>query len=553
MKRTTIQTLGLGLVVGFLLTAGALAQSFEKKSGFGSEREAQDVVIRVDSATTVITGSLSSSDDPFNGPRGSTTFSPSCTAPPNGPTGNRRADVYPFQVVSAGNFVAGVTSGDFDTVLALYCSYDPANASGNLLIVDDDGGTGFNSAFSGSDNIALVPGVTYYLVVSSYDTGSAGLGAYTLTIQPEVRFLSGLDCTLGPDLAASILYPYFEVDLGDVGGINTLLSASNWSSSPALTRVTVWNDWGKPTLAFDVYLEANDVQTFSVRDLLNGSIPSTGASADLSGFPGCDTAPPNGYPSGGPFPSGQISQIQAYHTGVSGDLDAMCSGEPVGDGIARGYVTIDNVTACSGAEGFNPQATPANTDYQNNTLGFQNVLGGDLILVEPAEASAQGYDVVHLPADPRNLGFITFYGQYNGNTGIDRRNPLPTGSNVRFLNGGPFGGGADVLQWLSNLSADTSSVTCGQRPSWYPNRIDVTAFDEEAGNQVTFANTNRFPRVAQRVPITSFSNIPNFGMLRLDNDVQSWSYVILKAGGLYSGGWSGISEPGDALCGVAAP
>jgi len=558
MNRSTTVLLWSIVATSFLLSAGALAQSAKtgSKTGFesfGDVRSDAPGRVRVSRPITTVGGSLSASDPLYTAPRLAANFSPTCDATSGNLDSNHRYDVYRFQVTSPVDFVAALDSPDFDTVMSLYCSFEPLSPLANLIALDDDDGAALNSAFIAADDIALVPGVDYFLVVSSFapnDTGS-----YTLTLTSDVTLGAPTtsDCTVGPELGATILYPYFETDLEDAGGINTLLSANNWGPDPTINRVTVWNDWGKPTLAFDVYLEPNDVQSFSVRDLLNGAIPSTGEDADLSGFPGCTAQPPNSYPAGGAFPTGQIAQIKAYHTGVAGPLDNNCSGQAFGDGIARGYITIDNVVSCSGPEGLDPEATAANPAYQSTVLGFQNVLGGDLIVVEPDDASAQGYDAVHLTADARNRDFITFYGQYNGNTGIDLRNPLPTGSNLRYLNGGPFDGGADVLQWLSNLDSDTSSVPCGTKPSWYPTRIDVTAFDEDAGSQVTFGNTNRFPAVTQRVPITAFSNISTFGMLRLDNDVQSWSYVILKAGGIFSGGWSGVPKPGDALCGVAAP
>ncbi|HVS62385.1 MAG TPA: hypothetical protein VMT85_02660 [Thermoanaerobaculia bacterium] len=549
MRPTTTSARYGAVLAGILLAASAIAQKPTEVKGFGI-RESRATDIRISQPVTTITGSLVASDPAHARQSGSRPFSSSCEAGITTSAGAYRYDVYPFQVRSAGIFTAQLNSSDFDPFLSLYCSFDPNNGADNLLASDDDGGPGLNSAFVAGDGIALVPGTTYFLVVTSFSAGVTG--NYTLTIDPEVSFApTRSECSFGPTLAATILYPYFEADLENPGGISTLLSANNWGPEPTINRVTVWNDWGKPTLAFDVYLESNDVQSFSVRDLLTGNIPATGVGADLSSFPGCVAQPPNGYPSGGPFSPGQLDQIRAYHTGVSGTIDTSCSGQPVGDGIARGYITIDNVRSCSGPEGFDPQATPASTDYQTTVLGNQNVLGGDLIIVEPGEASAQGYDPVHLAADVRNEGFRTFYGQYNGNNGIDRRNPLPVGANLRYLNGGPFGGGADILQWLSSESSDTSSVACGTTPPWYPNRVDVTAFDEEAGSQVTFNNTNRFASVTQRVPITAFSNLSTFGMIRLQNDVQSWSYVILKAGGIFSGGWSAVSEAADALCGVA--
>src|SRR5262245_32657303 len=75
--------------------------------------------------------------------------------------------------------------------------------------------------------------------------------------------------------AATLLLPYFEVDLGDPNGVTTLMSINNASATAVLAHVTVWSDLAVPTLAFNVYLTGYDVQTINIRDVLNGSLPFT--------------------------------------------------------------------------------------------------------------------------------------------------------------------------------------------------------------------------------------------------------------------------------------
>ena len=67
----------------------------------------------------------------------------------------------------------------------------------------------------------------------------------------DAGVLSG-NCRIGNQPAATLLIPYFEVDLGKPGGATTLLSVNNASAKPAIARVVLWTDWGVPTLAFDV-------------------------------------------------------------------------------------------------------------------------------------------------------------------------------------------------------------------------------------------------------------------------------------------------------------
>lgn len=60
------------------------------------------------------------------------------------------------------------------------------------------------------------------------------------------------DCLIGPQTAASLLFPYFEVDKDNPGGMTTLIAISNADSTPTLARVVLWSDWGNPVLAFDL-------------------------------------------------------------------------------------------------------------------------------------------------------------------------------------------------------------------------------------------------------------------------------------------------------------
>src|SRR3984893_11549592 len=103
------------------------------------------------------------------------------------------------------------------------------------------------------------------------------------------------NCRLGNQPAATLLVPYFEVDLSNPAGRTTLLSVNNAAPRPTLARMVLWTDWGVPTLAFDIYLTGYDVQTFNLRDVFNGNLPQTGPGISPTGplsepgtsFPGC--------------------------------------------------------------------------------------------------------------------------------------------------------------------------------------------------------------------------------------------------------------------------
>ena len=75
--------------------------------------------------------------------------------------------------------------------------------------------------------------------------------------------------------AATLLLPYFEVDFDNPNGITTLFSINNASATAAVAHVVLWSDESVPTFDFDIYLTGYDVQTISVRDIFNGSVPIT--------------------------------------------------------------------------------------------------------------------------------------------------------------------------------------------------------------------------------------------------------------------------------------
>ncbi|HEY0781016.1 MAG TPA: hypothetical protein VGE98_01065, partial [Thermoanaerobaculia bacterium] len=80
------------------------------------------------------------------------------------------------------------------------------------------------------------------------------------TPRAQAGMLAG-NCRVSDQPAATLLLPYFEVDLDAPNGATTIVSINNASPKSELARVVLWTDWGIPTLAFDVYLTGYDVQT----------------------------------------------------------------------------------------------------------------------------------------------------------------------------------------------------------------------------------------------------------------------------------------------------
>jgi hypothetical protein len=86
---------------------------------------------------------------------------------------------------------------------------------------------------------------------------------------------SAVICTIDAVPAATLLLPYFEVDLGNSNGQTTLFSINNASATAVLAHVVVWSDLSVPVLDFNIYLTGYDVQTINLWDVLHGTLPRT--------------------------------------------------------------------------------------------------------------------------------------------------------------------------------------------------------------------------------------------------------------------------------------
>jgi len=340
-------------------------------------------------------------------------------------------------------------------------------------------------------------------------------------------------CTIDDVPAATLLLPYFEVDLtGGPTSLTTLFSINNASAAAALAHVTVWTDWSIPTLDFDVYLTGYDVQTINVRDLFNGIIPVTadrGADAgdanSPSPPPGSSQAPNfnpygTGFTPGSPtefdFPGSsgpcvspyhnpvltgdRLSSLRLAHTGQNAPAYGGCLSNDYGDNIARGYITVDSVTQCN-------LLFPSSAGYFSAGIADnRNILWGDYFFVNPGQNFASGETLVHVeactagaaapPGPTASVGGVgamadcpftpvdyTFYGRYAPVAGQDQREPLATTFASRYINGGNFTGGTNFIVWRDSKTIPTGGngvQKCGGTPDWYPlSNVDVVGFDEQ--------------------------------------------------------------------------
>ncbi len=255
-------------------------------------------------------------------------------------------------------------------------------------------------------------------------------------------------CDIADLPAATLLLPYFEVDLQNINGETTLFTVTNVTEFPQIARVTLWTDLAVPLLSFNVFLTGYDVQAINLRDVLTlGRIGDTGTGVSHFG--------PLGRPSNTGIntadcttiaPLTQDAVVRLQRALTEGTLDG-CGKAGNVHANATGYATIDVVGACT-------NRLPTDAAYFTSDIRYDNVLIGDYQQVHPAQNSAQGGPMVHIRAVPEGTGTTnltrTFYGRFT--SGTDRRQPLPSRFASRWIQGGTAAFKTDVKIWreLSN-------------------------------------------------------------------------------------------------------
>ncbi|HZF10839.1 MAG TPA: hypothetical protein VFE33_18785 [Thermoanaerobaculia bacterium] len=368
-------------------------------------------------------------------------------------------------------------------------------------------------------------------------------------------------CTLDRVPAATLLLPYFEVDLGRPNGRTTLMAVVNASAQPQLAHVVLWTDLGVPTLTLDLYLTGFDTQSLNLRDLFAGSLPQTadaardpndrtsprGRLSQDGSFPGCFGLPP------APLSAVFREHLRTAHTGLGSPLyNGFCAGLAYADNVARGYVTVDVARRCSylfpGAPGyFGP----------DGVVGMDNVLFGDFVYLDSENNLSDGNSLVAIEAAPSRFGpgAPTFYRRYVENSGADGREPLPTRWAVRFLTGGAFSGGTDAIAWRE-VGGQAQPFSCGQYPGWFPTaQRQLVVFDEQEHPVLPFSCPFECPPQPIFAPFPGAANrtrvggaalpVPYyFGWLFLDLNpagpgdsfAQSWMGTVHSARGRFSVG-----------------
>jgi hypothetical protein len=353
--------------------------------------------------------------------------------------------------------------------------------------------------------------------------------------------------------AASLLLPYFEVNLGNRNAATTMLSINDSSVTAILAHVVIWSDLSVPVLQFNVYLTGYDVYHLNLQSLLiDGTQPQTASagqdpndtispkgqfSQDIN-FASCTGVLPNP-----PLTAQQLTDLQNALTGKpSAGLGGKCAGVNHGDRIARGYITVDTVNNCtvrfpSDAGYFGAGGTGDATD--------QNTLWGDSFYINSSTHQAVAQSLVGIFAsatDPATstAGRYTFYGRYDSFTAADNRQPLSTSFAARYINAKSrsgkryFTSGTSMIVWRDSKVAQapfTCPATLGSTPSWYGlGEEGIVIFDEQEHPQVpAICKIPPCPPTAALAPFSAETQKIKVGASALPTSFDAgWMYLDLN-------------------------
>ena len=374
-------------------------------------------------------------------------------------------------------------------------------------------------------------------------------------------------CDIATLPAATLLLPYFEVDIDDFEGETTLFTVTNVGDRARVVRVTLWTDYGYPVVSFNIYLTGYDVQSINLRDVLAsgriGADEGTGTSVspvgDFSRTAGagynlanCTTIPHLG--------PAMVAVLQEAFT--EGEIGSCEVGHVHANAV--GYATMDVVSQCTGA-------LPTDDEYFTEDIRYENVLTGEYQQVHPANAYAQGGTLVHIRAIPEGGTQTsrggspaltenfprTFYQRFlPDDTVSDARQPLPATFFARWIDGTSASYETSFKIWRELASRDAR--TCGRGGNDTMTVAEIVMFDEAENafsQERPPAGDPPRPAVAGDLPGTARINVndseyfprpvngANAGWVYLNLDSrdagatfaeQAWAISSMRAEGRYS-------------------
>lgn len=378
-------------------------------------------------------------------------------------------------------------------------------------------------------------------------------------------------CDIGTTPAATLLLPYFEVDLENPAGETTLFTITNTSNFDQIAHVTLWTDYSFPVIDFNIYLTGYDVQSINLYDVIGRGViaPDAGTGTAIASskrqkfsdvnpaltLTACDRLP-------GALDDAYVERMQsAFTTGTVPALGVLAGCNNVGNAHdnAVGYATIDVARVCS-------TSLPTDAIYFDTEIMFDNVLIGDYQQVNSAQNFAQGNPMVHIRAipeggDPRDPDPIinfsrTFYSRYQAGGVSDRRQPLPSVFAARWIQGGTDSFQTSYKIWREG-ETDLGDTTCANWDANVTTVAEIVRFDE-AENAIGDVPVSRVsPPITTEftLPETSLTSVADDDIypqmtngavagwmyLNLDNSTtdsplasQNWVVVSMRAQGRYS-------------------
>ena len=356
--------------------------------------------------------------------------------------------------------------------------------------------------------------------------------------------------------AATLLLPYFEVDIGDAANQTTLLTVTNVVNVAQIARVTLWTDRSFPVMSFNLYLTGYDSESISLYDIIANGIIGYGLPMGSSKSPVGDYSDPNAEHDAAcadlpvRIPADFVRRMQdAFTLGRSSTCTTIGSIGSI-HANAVGYLTVDVVGNCS-------SNIPTDPEYFTTDIRYDNVLIGDYQQVSVREKHAQVNPMVHIraipeggtpssrAADPANYGnrfSQTFYGRYQSESrpSSDARQPLPSRFAVRWINGGFAAMGTSFKIWRQST---TGSMTCDALEKNGQMLVgDSVAFDSRENAEGLVPDdcsvTTCFPAPTPTLPATSLAAIDNleaFPQSIISTTINGWVYLNLDDGDVANG------------------
>lgn len=296
-------------------------------------------------------------------------------------------------------------------------------------------------------------------------------------------------CTIDAVPAATLLLPYFEVNLAKRNKAEeTLFSINNADAAPTIAHVVFWTDMSVPTLAFDVFLTGYDVQSISLLDLFfNGQLPDS--VDNITGLI-------------------DLGDLRDAHSGRS--VSGECYGRRLSGTKARGYVTIDNMNR-------ETVVFPNDSGYfSDGAVSDDNILWGEYFTFTKKYIEQERL----VSVEAGSFSGPTFYDRYS--SGDDRREPLGSTWGARWFSGSTK---THLIVWRDSTQ-NVEPFACGDLESTgaFPlGTTQLVIFDEQE-DATEIIDEFPFPAETQVVQIGS-SDLPTLGYR------SGWIYLNLNLPG----------------------